>query len=77
LSKKSKVRKGALYGLLVGGVLALIGGISSIGVEGHGFFDSFIDGVIFFGLPAALIGGAIGAIVSILSKAKQSKKGED
>jgi len=77
LNKKSKVRKGALYGLLVGGVLALIGGISSIGVEGHGFFDSFIDGVIFFGLPGALIGGAIGAIVSILSKIKQSKKGED
>jgi hypothetical protein len=77
LSENSKVRKGALYGLLVGGVLALIGGISSIGVEGHGFFDSFIDGIIFFGLPGALIGAAIGAIVSILSKAKQSKKGED
>jgi hypothetical protein len=77
LSENSKVRKGALYGLLVGGVLALIGGISSIGVEGHGFFDSFIDGLIFFGLPGALIGAAIGAIVSILSKAKQSKKGED
>jgi len=77
LSENSKVRKGALYGLLVGGVLALIGGISSIGVEGHGFFDSFIDGLIFFGLPGALIGAAIGAIVSILSKIRQSKKGED
>ena len=70
---ESKVRKGALYGLLVGGILALIGGISSIGVEGHGFFDSFIDGVIFFGLPGVLIGAAIGAIVSILSKMKQSR----
>jgi hypothetical protein len=74
---ESKVRKGALYGLLAGGVLALIGGISSIGVEGHGFFDSFIDGVIFFGLPGVLIGAAIGVIVSILSKIKHSKKGED
>ena len=77
MSKKSKVRKGALYGLLVGGVLALIGGISSIGVEGHGFFASFIDGVIFFGLPGALIGGVIAGIVSIVSKIKKSKGGED
>ena len=74
---ESKVRKGALYGLLAGGILALIGGISSIGIEGHGFFDSFIDGLILFLLPGALIGAAIGAIVSILSKIKQSKKGED
>jgi hypothetical protein len=70
---ESKVRKGALFGLLAGGVLALIGGISSIGVEGHGFFASFIDGIIFFGLPGALIGGVIGAIVSIFSKRKKSK----
>jgi len=77
LSKKSRVRKGALYGLLAGGILALIGGISSIGIEGHGFFDSFIDGVIFFGLPGALIGGVIAGIVSIVSKIKKSKGGED
>ena len=70
---ESKVRKGALYGLLAGGILALIGGICSIGVEVHGFFASFIDGIIFFSLPGALIGGAIGAVVSILSKRKKSK----
>lgn len=70
---ESKVRKGALFGLLAGGILALIGGISSIGVEGHGFFASFIDGLIFFLLPGALIGGAIGAVVSIFSKRKKSK----
>ncbi len=73
---ESKVGKGALFGLLAGGILALIGGISSIGVEGHGFFDSFIDGLIFFLLPGALIGGVIGAIVSILSERKKSKSKE-
>ena len=77
MSKKSKVGKGALYGLFVGAGLALIAGIFSIGDEGHGFFASFIDGAIFFGLPGALIGGVIAGIVSIVSKIKKSKGGED
>ena len=53
--KKSKAVK---YGLLVGGGLGLIGGISQIGEEVHGFIPTFIDGFIF----GALIGVIAGAV---------------
>jgi hypothetical protein len=53
--KKSKALK---YGLLVGGGLGLIGGISQIGEEEHGFIPTFIDGFIF----GALIGVIAGAV---------------
>lgn len=45
--KKSKKWK---YGLAVGGGVGLIAGIASIG-EVHGFFATFIDSLIWFGLP--------------------------
>ncbi len=56
-----KKSKGARTGFLIGGGLALIGGIGQIGAEVHGFIPSFIDGVIFFALPGGLIGAAAGA----------------
>jgi len=56
-----KKSKGARTGFLIGGGLALIGGIGQIGAEVHGFIPSFIDGLIFFALPGALLGGLIGA----------------
>ena len=55
-----KKSKGARTGFLIGGGLALIGGIGQIGAEVHGFIPSFIDGLIFFALPGALLGGLIG-----------------
>ena len=57
-----KKSKGARTGFLIGGGLALIGGIGQIGAEVHGFIPSFIDGLIFFALPGALIGVIIGAV---------------
>jgi len=55
-----KKSKGARTGFLIGGGLALIGGIGQIGAEVHGFIPSFIDGLIFFALPGALIGALLG-----------------
>jgi hypothetical protein len=40
----------------------LIVGVGQIGAEVHGFIPSFIDGLIFFALPGALIGVIIGAV---------------
>ena len=57
-----KKSKGARTGFLIGGGLALIGSIGQIGAEVHGFIPSFIDGLIFFALPGALIGVIIGAV---------------
>ena len=55
-----KKSKGARTGFLIGGGLALIVGVGEIGAEVHGFIPSFIDGLIFFALPGALIGSAAG-----------------
>ena len=57
-----KKSKGARTGFLIGGGLALIVGVGEIGAEVHGFIPSFIDGLIFFALPGALIGVIIGAV---------------
>ncbi len=57
-----KKSKGARTGFLIGGGLALIVGVGQIGAEVHGFIPSFIDGLIFFALPGALIGVIIGAV---------------
>jgi hypothetical protein len=57
-----KKSKGARTGFLIGGGLALIVGLGQIGAEVHGFIPSFIDGLIFFALPGALIGVIIGAV---------------
>ena len=55
-----KKSKGARTGFLIGGGLALIVGIGQIGAEVHGFIPSFLDGLIFFALPGALLGKIIG-----------------
>ena len=55
-----KKSKGARTGFLIGVGLALIVGVGEIGAEVHGFIPSFIDGLIFFALPGALIGSAAG-----------------
>ncbi|MFX0198013.1 MAG: hypothetical protein ACFFCW_17985 [Candidatus Hodarchaeota archaeon] len=47
IEKKSKAWK---YGLVIGGGVGLIAGIASIG-EVHGFFATFIESLIFIGLP--------------------------
>ena len=63
--RESKAKQGAIMGGLVGGVgMGLYAGIVNIG-EVHGFFASFIDCIIFFGPPGALIGALTGAAVSI------------
>lgn len=54
-----KKSKGARTGFLIGGGLALIVGVGEIGAEVHGFIPSFIDGLILFALPGALIGAII------------------
>ena len=48
------VKKGALYGLLVGGGLGLIAGIDN---KEDPFLDSFLGCIILVGLPVALIVG--------------------
>ncbi len=55
-----KKSKGARTGFLIAVGLALMGGIGQIGAEVHGFIPSFIDGLIFFALPGALIGALLG-----------------
>jgi len=60
-----KKSKGARTGFLIGGGLALIVGIGQIGAEVHGFIPSFLDGLIFFALPGALLGGLIGGAAGI------------
>ncbi len=59
--KKSKVGKGALTGIYVGGGLGFVAGILTIG-DGHSFFADVVDGIILIGLPIALIGSIIGGI---------------
>lgn len=56
--KKSKALK---YGLLVGGGLGLIFGISEAGEEVHGFIPSLIDGFVW----GTLIGAIAGAVAGI------------
>ncbi len=60
--KKSKVGKGALYGLLIGGVIGVVEGIRE-GKDGFIFSSSELAamGGLVFGLLGALLGAGIGA----------------
>ena len=60
--KKSKVGKGALYGLLIGGVIGALEGIRE-GKDGFIFSSSELAamGGLVFGLLGALLGAGIGA----------------
>ena len=62
--KKSKVGKGALYGLLIGGVIGVVEGIRE-GKDGFIFSSSELAamGGLVFGLLGALLGAGIGAVV--------------
>ncbi len=62
--KKSKVGKGALYGLLIGGVIGALDGIRE-GKDAFIFSSSELAamGALVFGLLGALLGAGIGAVV--------------
>jgi hypothetical protein len=61
--KKSKVGKGALYGLLIGGVIGALEGIRE-GKDAFIFSSSELAamGALVFGLLGALLGAGIGAV---------------